>query len=91
VKKNSIEIAEEKFAKKRDITVCMVINSGVVYQGGFYPDCYLEGYEGFATYCIEVDGWLHLFTPNGRFAKAFKIDRALGAKGYRKILNRLLK
>lgn len=91
MEKHHIDIAEEKFAKKRDITVCTVVNSGIIYQGGFYPDCYLETYEGFATYCVEVDGWLHLFTPDGRFAKSFKIDKALGIKGYRKALNRLMK
>lgn len=91
MKKHHIEIAKEKSAKKQNITVCTIINSGVIYQGGFYSDCYLEAYEGFPTYCIEVDGWLHLFNPNGDFATSIVVDRVLGRKGYRKALNRMFK
>jgi hypothetical protein len=36
--RHHIEIAKEKYLNGKDITVCMVINSGVVYKGAFYSD-----------------------------------------------------
>jgi len=89
--KHNIETAKEKFAKKQNITVCMIINSGVIYKGGFYPDCYLEDYEGMATFCIEVDDFLNIFMPNGEFACAYRMDKIIARKDYLKILNRTLK
>ncbi len=89
--RHSIDIAKEKFEKKQDITVCIVIDSGVIYQGGFYPDCYLEDYKCEFAYCIEVEGFLHLFMPNGKFACGMRIDKDLAKQGYRKALNRLRK
>jgi hypothetical protein len=89
--RHHIEIAMEKFSKKQDITICTIVNSGVIYKGGFYPDCYLENYEGKATACIEVDSFLCLFTPDGVFACAYKIDSGNEKKGYKKTLNRILK
>lgn len=91
MKKHHIEIAKEKFAKKQDITVCTIMDSGVIYKGGFYPDCYFEEYEGEPAFCIEVDDWLNLFMPNGDFACGYRLNKAFARKGYRKILNRMIK
>jgi len=71
--KHHTEIAIEKYLKGEDITVCLIENGGVTYKGYFYSDCYLEGSNGRGTACIEVDGYLHVFTPGGRFACAFLI------------------
>lgn len=84
-------MAKEKYLKGEDITVCLIENEGVTYKGYFYPDCYLEGWNGKGTACIEVDGWLCLFMPNGGFATSCKIEKELARKGYRKTLNRLLR
>lgn len=74
--KHPIEIAKEKFAKKKDITVCKVIAQGktkicgVVYKGLFYPDCYFDDEEGQVAYVIEDDNGegICLFMANGTFA-----------------------
>lgn len=91
MQKHRIDIAKEKFEKKQDITVCIVVDSGVIYQGGFYPDCYLEDYKCEFVYCIEIEEFLHFFMPNGKFATAYRIDKVGARKGYRKALNRMLK
>jgi hypothetical protein len=91
VDRHSIDIAKEKFEKKQDITACIVIDSGVIYQGGFYSDCYLEDYQCKFAYCIEVENFIHLFMPSGKFAKAIRMDKTYDKKGYVKALNRLLK
>ncbi len=91
MKKHHIDIAKEKLEKKHDVTVCTIIDSGVVYNGGFFTDYYLKEYEGQATFCIEESGFLHIFMPNGDFTTAIKIDKNINKKGYIKALNRILK
>lgn len=84
--KHPIEIAKEKFAKDKDITVCTVVvrgtskNCGVIYKGEFFPDCYLDDTNGESAYVIEdEDGvGLCIFTPRKTFATWYR--RGAGIK-----------
>jgi len=91
MEKHHNEIAKEKLKKKQDVTVCTIVDSGLIYKGGFYSDCYFEDYEGAIAFCIEVEDFLHLFLPNGEFACAIRMEKYVTTKGYRKALNRILK
>lgn len=72
--KHHITKAKEKYKKGEDITICLIEDDGVIYKGRFYSDCMLEPWNGKAAICIEIDGFLHLFTPNGNFATAIRLD-----------------
>lgn len=89
--RHHIEIAKEKYLNGKDITVCMVINSGVVYKGAFYSDCLLGNFEETAAGCIEVSEFLHIFNFLGDFVCAYRIDSCFGDKEYKKALKKVLK
>lgn len=89
--RHNIEIAKEKYLKGEDITICIVIDSGVVYKGGFYPDCYLKSFEGKAVGCIEVGEFLHIFNFLGSFICAYRIEVLFAKKDYKKTLKSILK
>lgn len=76
-KKHHISKAKDKYKKGEDITICLIENDGVIYKGKFYSDCMLEPWNEKAAICIEVDDFLHLFTPNGSFASAIRLDTGL--------------
>ncbi|WP_060826163.1 hypothetical protein [Sulfurospirillum cavolei] len=84
--KHPIEIAKEKFAKNKDITVCQVVARGktnicgVVYKGLFYPDCYFDDKEGQVAYVIEDGEGICLFTSDGTFATRYKLDFGIKEK-----------
>lgn len=89
--RHNIEIAKEMYLKGKNITVCIVLNSGVAYKGGFYPDCYLEKFEGKSVGCIEVGEFLHIFNPLGSFVCAYRMGVLFGEKEYKKTLKSILK
>ncbi len=76
---DQMTIAEQKFWRREEITICMVVKQGccegIVWEGLFYPDDRFEGLEGQRAYVIKSEDGEHayMFTEAGKFATGYRI------------------